>query len=1015
MARNKTNRKNGADPAADQAEMPAPHPDSAEESPVSAANPADDVAERESGFPIVGIGASAGGLAAFEAFFANMPADTESGMAFVLVQHLDPGHKSMLTELVRRYTKMQVFEVTDGMQVEPNCTYIIPPNKDMALMRGHLHLMEPVLPRGLRLPIDFFFRSLAQDRAEAAICIVLSGTGTDGTLGLRAIKEAGGMAMAQAPTTAGYDGMPRSAIATGLSDYVLPPGEMPAQLIAFAQLAYSKKHRRMAGLPASELSNIQHILVLLRSHSGHDFSLYKQNTILRRVKRRMAVNQIERVEKYVQYLRQNTAEMDMLFRELLIGVTSFFRDPQAYEALQDNVIPSLFTEKEGERTVRVWVPGCSTGEEAYSIAMLLQEYVDKIGQPYTLQIFATDIDRESVESARAGIYPASIAIDVAPERLARFFTAQEDTYRVKKSVRDLVIFAEQDVTRDPPFSKIDLLSCRNMLIYFETDLQRKVLPLFHYALRQGGFLFLGTSESTGDFPGLFEAVDRKWKLYRRKSSPSQANLAEFQVPQRLVERTGLHQTSERMDKKPNVRELTEKLLLHDYAPACVLVNERGDILYVFGHTGKYLELPTGEINNNILFSARQGLRLELASALHKVANHGQMARYDGLHVKINGGSQDVNLIVKPAEAGTALEGGLILVIFEDVAPGPAPLPSEEANSLGTLEAERDLQIAGLERELRSKEEYLQTTIEELETANEELKSTNEELQSTNEELQSTNEELETSKEELQSVNEELVTVNNELQQKIDSLSHANNDMNNLLAGTGIGTVFVDDHLKIKRFTPAVTHIINLIPSDIGRPLTHIMLNLVNYMNLEEDIRSVLNDLTHREMEVQAKNGQWYLMRILPYRTLENAIDGAVITFVDISVLKQLRATLQDNQERVRSLEETASEITWSVDANLRLITFNTAFGEDMRKRFGREVGLGQLMPPDWLPQRVQEEWKERYMRGLLGETFLEEITLSTMTGKGGRESPVRQYIIRPLLAANQKVIGVACSSRDISL
>ena len=1025
MARMKTNRKVGQkplseiDPVAGDTqeggmETPGQGPDSATVSVPVALNPADEAQEHEPGFPIVGIGASAGGLAAFEAFFANMPADTESGMAFVLVQHLDPGHKSILTELVSRYTKMRVFEVVDGMQVEPNCTYIIPPNKDMALLRGHLHLMEPASPRGLRLPIDFFFRSLAQDRGEKAICIVLSGTGTDGTLGLRAVKEVGGMAMAQAPSTAGYNGMPNSAIGTGLTDYIVPPGEMPAQLIAYAQLAYSNRSRRMADVSEGENSGIKHVLVLLRSHSGHDFSFYKQNTILRRVKRRMAVNQIERVDKYVQFLRQNNGELELLFHELLIGVTSFFRDADAFAALQEKVIPSLFTEKEGEQMVRVWTPGCSTGEEAYSIAILLQEYVEKIGQPYNFQIFATDIDRESIEKARSGVYPASIALDVSPERLTRFFNAQEDTFRIKKSIRDMVIFAEQDVTKDPPFSKIDLLTCRNLLIYFETELQKKVLPLFHYALRQGGFLFLGTSETTGEFTKLFEPVDRKWKLYKRKGSLSQVGMAEFHLPQQAVESANHPMFQERKEKKPNVRDLTEKLLLQDYAPASVLVNEKGEILFVSGHTGKFLELPPGEVTNNILRSARQGLRLELTAALHKVAENGQPVRYDGLRVKINGKSQLVNLIVKQTDYPYQ-EGGLILVIFEDVAKEPSPHPPEEANDLDAIEAVRDMQIAGLERELRSKGEYLQTTIEELETANEELKSTNEELQSTNEELQSTNEEMETSKEELQSINEELVTVNNELQQKIESLSRANNDMNNLLAGTGIGTVFVDSQLNVQRFTPPITQILNLIPSDVGRPLSHLMPNLVNYFNLEGDTRAVLNDLVPRELEVQSKSGQWYLMRILPYRTLENAVEGAVITFVDISVLRQLRTTLHDNEERVRSLEESASGMIWSVDAHLRLTTFNTAFSADIRKLYGRDVELRQVMPPDWLPQAVQQEWKERYKRALLGETFLEEVTLSSTAGLEGQGSPMRQYIIRPVLAADQKIIGVACSSRDISV
>ncbi len=498
-------------------------------------------------------------------------------------------------------------------------------------------------------------------------------------------------------------------------------------------------------------------------------------------------------------------------------------------------------------------------------------------------------------------------------------------------------------------------------------------------------------------------MDRKWKLYRRKGGVPQANLVGFNAPQFPIEGAEIQARQEPKVKKLNVRELTEKSLLQEYAPACVLVDNHGDILYVYGHTGQYLELPPGEITTNILRSARPGLRLELASALHKVAERGKSIRYNGLQVKANGASQAVNLIVKPAEYPYK-EGGLMLVIFEEAAPGASGAPAGPENPIEEAAPDRDLQIATLERELNAKEEYLQTTIEELETANEELKSTNEELQSTNEELQSTNEELETSKEELQSINEELVTVNSELQQKIDGLSHANNDMNNLLAGTGIGTIFVDSQLNIQRFTPAVTRIINLIPTDVGRPLGHIVSNLINYTNLEEDTRAVLENLVMRELEVQTKSGQWYLMRILPYRTLENAVEGAVLTFVEISVLKQLRANLRDNQDRVRSLEEAASGMIWSIDASLHLITFNAGFSEDFRQQYGREAELGQAMPPDWLPQNVQQEWQARYQRALLGETFLEEVSLPSAPG----ENHVRQYIFKPVLAANRKVTGVSC-------
>ena len=469
-------------------------------------------------FPIVGIGASAGGLAAFEAFFSGMPADTDPGMAFVLVQHLAPDHKSILTDLIRRYTRMQVFEVEDGMVVQPNCAYIIPPNRDMAFLNGTLQLLEPAAPRGQRLPIDFFFRSLAQDQRERAICIVLSGTGSDGTLGVRAIKGEGGMVMAQNPASTEYDGMPRSAIATGLVDYELPPAEMPAQLIAYVAHAFGKPPRP-ATAPAPKAENaLKKIFILLRAQTGHDFSQYKPSTIHRRIERRMAVHQIETMDGYVKYLQQTPAEVEALFRDLLIGVTSFFRDPEAFKALEEQVIPKLFAGKPAGAVIRVWSPGCSTGEEAYSIAILLQERMEALKQSFKVQVFATDIDSQAIATARAGLYPASIAADISPERLARFFTAEPDgsAYRIHKGIRDMLVFSEQDVIKDPPFSKLDLISCRNLLIYMGGDLQKKLIPLFHYALNPGGFLFLGTSETVGEFGDLFAALDRKSKLYQRK-------------------------------------------------------------------------------------------------------------------------------------------------------------------------------------------------------------------------------------------------------------------------------------------------------------------------------------------------------------------------------------------------------------------------------------------------------------------------------------------------------------------
>ncbi|OGV57930.1 MAG: chemotaxis protein CheR [Lentisphaerae bacterium GWF2_50_93] len=881
------------------------------------------------GFPIVGIGASAGGLGAFEAFFSGMPANTDPGMAFVLVQHLAPDHKSILSDLIRRYTRMQVFEVEDGMVVQPNCAYIIPPNFDMAFLNGTLHLMEPSAPRGHRMPIDFFFRSLAQDQHERAICIVLSGTGSDGTLGMRAVKGEGGMAMVQTPKTTEYDGMPRSALGTGLVDYEIPPAEMPAQLIAYATHAFGKPPRS-ATVPAPKTENaLKKILILLRAQTGHDFSQYKPNTIHRRIERRMAVHQIEAVEGYVKYLQQTPPEVEALFRDLLIGVTRFFRDPETFKALEEQVIPKLFDGKPVGGVIRVWSTGCSTGEEAYSIAILMQERLEVLKQSFKVQVFATDIDSKAIATARIGIYPASIATDISPERLARFFTAESDgsAYRIHKGIRDMLVFSEQDVIKDPPFSKLDLISCRNLLIYMGGDLQKRLMPLFHYALKPGGVLFLGTSETVGDFNDLFATLDRKSKLYQRKEdihSAQRMALGRFLPPVAKTMDASVPQAAYKTPQtgKLPMRELTEQALLQQATPSAALVNVQGDILYLHGRTGMYLEPAPGEAGiNNILKMAREGLRRELTTALHKAASGKETVSCPGLRVKTNGHFTTFNLTVRPVTTGPACtvqsrntatpEVPLYLVILEEVEEtgpvivNPKSKDGKQTTGIGgpatddirdTTEA---VAIAALRQELRAKEEYLQTTNEELETSNEELKSSNEEMQSVNEELQSTNEELETSKEEMQSVNEELSTVNAELQTKMSDLTRTNNDMNNLLAGTGIASVFVDHQLHILRFTPAATQIINLILSDVGRPVGHILSNLLGYNSLVADAKAVLDTLLPKDMEVQTTEGKWYTMRIRPYRTLDNVIEGAVITFVDITEMKQTREELHKANDLLR--------------------------------------------------------------------------------------------------------------------
>ncbi|MFO7583893.1 MAG: chemotaxis protein CheB [Anaerolineales bacterium] len=876
-----------------------------------------------SDFPIVGIGASAGGLAAFEAFFSGMPAESDPGMAFVLVQHLAPDHKSILTDLIQRSTRMQVFQVEDGMRVQPNCAYIIPPNHDMAFLNGALQLLEPSAPRGQRLPIDFFFRSLAQDQHERAIGIVLSGTGSDGTQGIRAIKAEGGMVMAQNPASTEYDGMPRSALGTGLVDYEMPPAEMPAQLIAYAAHAFGKTTEPGEGLPPKSENSLKKIFILLRSQTGHDFSQYKPNTIQRRIERRMAVQQIETLEEYVRYLQQTPPEVESLFRDMLIGVTNFFRDPQAFQALEEQVIPKLFAGKSESDTIRVWVPGCSTGEEAYSLAILLAERQEILKHNFRLQVFATDIDSQAIATARTGLYPASIAADLSPERLARFFTAEpgESTYRIHKNIRDMLIFSEQNLIKDPPFSKLNLISCRNLLIYIGAELQKKLIPLFHYALNPNGFLFLGTSETVSEFGDLFSTLDRKAKLFQRKENFQNMAQRHFLPAMMKPEAAPLPAIRSPKRVSPNklpLRELTEQALIQQIAPVAALVNSEGTILYLHGRTGLYLEPAPGEAGvNNILKMAREGLRRPLTTSLHKAVLTNQVVYSPGLHVKTNSHFTSVNLTIRPLDSANQGPAPLFLVILQEAPPASeqaasntvqvaAPgsvdgsTVSSKKSADGKASASTDIsvdeRINVLKQELRAKDEYLQSTIEELETANEELKSSIEEMQSVNEELQSTNEELETSKEELQSVNEELSTVNAELQNKVADLSQANNDMNNLLAGTGIATLFLDHNLHILRFTPSATRIINLMPVDVGRPVGHIVSNLVGYDHLVNDMQSVLDTLVPMELEVMTKDKKWYTLRIQPYRTLNNVIEGAVITFVDITETKRIEAALQKATE-----------------------------------------------------------------------------------------------------------------------
>ncbi len=968
---------------------------------------------REGGFPIVGIGASAGGLAAFEAFFSGMPADADPGMAFVLVQHLAPDHTSILTELIRRYTRMQVFEVDDGMVVQPDCVYIIPPNRDMAFINGTLQLLEPAAPRGQRLPIDFFFRSLAHDQHERAIGIVLSGTGSDGTLGVRAIKGEGGMVMVQKIESTEYDGMPSNALATGLVDFELLPKEMPAKIIAYAAHAFGNAYRRDTATESLPETAMKKIFILLRAQTGHDFSLYKPSTINRRIERRMAINQIELIEGYVKFLQRDPTEVQALFRDLLIGVTSFFRDPEAFQILEEKVVPKIFANKSEGAVIRVWSSGCSTGEEAYSLAMLLTEGMEARKKGFAIQVFATDIDRQAIVTARVGIYPASIVTDISPKRLARFFTIEPGggAYRIHKGIRDMVVFSEQDVIKDPPFSKLDLISCRNVMIYMGAALQKKLIPLFHYALNPGSTLFLGTSETTGDFSGLFTALDSKQKLYQRKEDflGTRRVAIEHFVPLITAVEAAHPSRADRkqvFSEKPPLRELTERALLQQVIAAGALVNRQGDILYLHGRTGMFLEPAAGEAGiNNILKMAREGLRNELTMALSKAAGIKETVCHPGLRVKTNSHFTTVNLTVRPVTtgAGASTESPLYLVILEE-AP-ESETRDQEVGSEPTLDP--DARIAALQTELRAKEEYLQSANEEMQSSNEELKSSNEELQSVNEEMQSTNEELETSKEELQSVNEELSTVNAELQIKMLDLTRVNNDMNNMLSGTGIATVFVDHQLRILRFTPTANEIINLIPADAGRPVAHIVSNLVGYDRLVADTQAVLETLIPNEVEVQTTAGKWYTLHIQPYRTLANVIEGAVMTFAEITDRKRVEESLRKANEMLRLavVVRDAHDAVTVQDLEGRILAWNPGA---VRMYGWSEAEALALNVRDRTPSALQAEALDR-VKQLSCAKVLEPYLTQRLT-KDGTVVEV-SMISTALMDQNGKMYAIATTER----
>ena len=875
---------------------------------------------------VVGIGASAGGLKALQEFFEALPGNT--GMAYVVITHLHPEHESHLPELLQRYTQMPVSQVTGLVAVEKDHVYVIPPNRRLVMEDSQIDLSEFKEPRGQRAPVDYFFRSLARGHPNS-VGIILSGGGTDGAVGLKAIKEEGGLLMVQDPYEAEYGSMPEAAIATGLADVVLPVKQLAQKLVEYMRF-HPPLPLDPEDLDEGQLDVIRRIIAHVHARTGHDFSQYKRSTLLRRIQRRMQIHIILELDKYLDHLRQNPTESQALFNDILIGVTSFFRDRESWDRLATQVIPQLLRDKETDGKVRTWTIGCSTGEEAYGLAMLLFEQCDKLEVHPQIQVFASDLDENSIKYAREGLYPTAIEADVSTERLQRFFTLEGNHYRVRQEVRDVVLFTHHSVLRDAPFSRVDIITCRNLLIYLEREIQNTVFDIFHYSLNPGGYLFLGNSESAESTPDLFKTVDKMHHIYRAKPwNHEHPHIPSLPLSVEPSIYTGLY-TKPHVPRLHSVTEIPRLMddharALEAHAPPSVLINEHYAVLHVSERAGRYLVQPIGPITTDILKLVRPELQFELRTALFRVFEKDQAIFSQPVPVQFNGHPHRVILSVSP-RTGSTKDGGKQAVIFflEDEQNGVAPQETQEAD-----DDQQNVIVGRLEMEVRRLREQLQLSIEEYESSSEELKASNEELQSINEEYRSATEELETSKEELQSVNEELQTVNNELKTKLEEISRSHSDLENLMSATEIATLFLDRELRIRHYTPGMRDLFNIMPGDRGRPIKHLT-HSFNYDQFIEDAESVLRTLVPIEREVEGMDGGWFLLRMRPFRTSEDRIEGVIFTFVEITRLKraesqlvELNATLEQRVlDRTDELNEANQQIGQARDRFYALFSAN---------------------------------------------------------------------------------------------